>query len=41
MYAHECGLIGEDPKGPPANLMPFVSQVAVGRRPVVNVFGID
>ena len=39
--AHESGLIGEDPKGPPANLMPFVSQVAVVRRPVVNVFGND
>jgi UDP-glucose 4-epimerase len=39
--AHESGLIGEDPQGPPANLMPFVSQVAVGRRPCVNVFGND
>lgn len=39
--AHESGLIGEDPQGPPANLMPFVSQVAVGRRPEVNVFGTD
>lgn len=39
--AHESGLIGEDPRGPPANLMPFVSQVAVGRRPEVNVFGTD
>lgn len=39
--SHESGLIGEDPCGPPANLMPFVSQVAVGRRPEVNVFGTD
>lgn len=39
--AHESGLIGEDPQGPPANLMPFVSQVAIGRRPLVNVFGND
>jgi len=39
--SHESGLIGEDPSGPPANLMPFVSQVAVGRRPEVNVFGND
>lgn len=39
--SHESGLIGEDPRGPPANLMPFVSQVAVGRRPEVNVFGND
>jgi len=39
--AHESGLIGEDPQGPPANLMPFVSQVAIGRRPCVNVFGND
>lgn len=39
--SHESGLIGEDPRGPPANLMPFVSQVAVGRRPEVNVFGTD
>ena len=41
MGSHESGLIGEDPSGPPANLMPFVSQVAVGRRPEVNVFGND
>ncbi len=39
--AHESGLIGEDPHGPPNNLMPFVSQVAVGRRPFLNVFGND
>lgn len=39
--AHESGLIGEDPSGIPNNLMPFVSQVAVGRRDKVSVFGND
>ena len=39
--AHESGLIGEDPKGIPNNLMPFISQVAVGKRPVLTVFGGD
>jgi UDP-glucose 4-epimerase len=39
--AHESGLIGEDPNGIPNNLMPFVAQVAVGRRPILNVFGND
>jgi UDP-glucose 4-epimerase len=39
--AHASGLIGEDPQGTPTNLMPFVSQVAVGRRPHLNVFGND
>ena len=39
--AHKSGQIGEDPTGVPANLMPFVAQVAVGRRPHVNVFGDD
>jgi UDP-glucose 4-epimerase len=39
--AHPSGRIGEDPKGIPNNLMPFVLQVAVGRRPKVNVFGHD
>jgi UDP-glucose 4-epimerase len=39
--AHESGLIGEDPTGEPNNLMPFIAQVAVGRRPHVNVFGTD
>ena len=34
-------MIGEDPRGIPNNLMPFISQVAVGRRPVLNVFGSD
>ncbi len=39
--AHMSGLIGEDPQGTPNNLMPFVAQVAIGRRPHLNVFGND
>ena len=39
--AHESGLIGEDPRGIPNNLLPFVTQVAVGRRPHLQVFGND
>ncbi len=39
--AHASGLIGEDPRGIPNNLMPFVAQVAVGRRPRLAVFGGD
>ncbi|MDR2929423.1 MAG: UDP-glucose 4-epimerase GalE [Propionibacteriaceae bacterium] len=39
--AHESGLIGEDPAGIPNNLMPYVAQVAAGRRNRVNVFGDD
>jgi UDP-glucose 4-epimerase len=39
--AHASGLIGEDPQGVPNNLLPFVAQVAVGRRPHVNVWGSD
>ncbi len=39
--AHPSGLIGEDPKGTPNNLMPFISQVAVGRREKLSVFGKD
>jgi UDP-glucose 4-epimerase len=39
--AHESGDIGEDPRGVPNNLMPYVAQVAVGRRPHLNVFGND
>ena len=39
--AHESGLMGEDPKGVPNNLMPYISQVAVGRRDHLNVFGND
>lgn len=39
--AHESGLIGEDPKGTPNNLMPYVAQVASGLRTVLSVFGND
>ena len=39
--AHPSGLIGEDPHGIPNNLMPFVSQVAIGKRPHLNIFGDD
>ena len=39
--AHASGLIGEDPRGIPNNLMPYIAQVAVGRRPCLNVFGGD
>ncbi|MBR6085593.1 MAG: UDP-glucose 4-epimerase GalE [Spirochaetales bacterium] len=39
--AHESGLIGEDPQGIPNNLMPYVSQVAIGRRELLTVFGDD
>lgn len=39
--AHPSGLIGEDPNGIPNNLMPFISQVAVGRRDKLSVFGDD
>ena len=39
--AHPSGCIGEDPSGIPANLVPFVSQVAVGKLPQLNVFGDD
>lgn len=39
--AHASGLIGEDPQGTPNNLMPFVAQVAVGKREFVSVWGND
>lgn len=39
--AHESGRIGEDPQGIPNNLMPYVSQVAVGKLPYLNVYGDD
>ncbi|MCF4136662.1 UDP-glucose 4-epimerase GalE [Streptomyces sp. Tue 6430] len=39
--AHPGGLLGEDPQGVPDNLMPYVAQVAVGRRERLNVFGDD
>lgn len=39
--AHASGLIGEDPRGQPNNLMPYVAQVAAGLRPSLSVFGND
>ena len=39
--AHKSGLIGEDPRGIPNNLMPYISQVAIGRRECLSVFGND
>ena len=39
--AHESGLIGEDPSGVPNNLMPYIAQVAVGKRARLQVFGAD
>ncbi|KAG9148571.1 hypothetical protein Leryth_018293 [Lithospermum erythrorhizon] len=39
--AHESGKLGEDPKGIPNNLMPYIQQVAVGRLPELNVYGHD
>lgn len=39
--AHPSGLIGEDPAGIPNNLMPYITQVALGQRPFLQVFGSD
>jgi UDP-glucose 4-epimerase len=39
--AHESGLIGEDPNGIPNNLFPYISQVAIGKREKLSVFGDD
>ena len=39
--AHSSGLIGEDPKGIPNNLLPYIAQVATGQRPYLSVFGDD
>ena len=39
--AHKSGMIGEDPRGIPNNLMPYITQVAVGRREKLSVFGDD
>jgi UDP-glucose 4-epimerase len=39
--AHESGLLGEDPRGVPNNLMPYIAQVAGGRRQRLHVFGAD
>lgn len=41
MGAHKSGRIGEDPNGEPNNLMPYISQVAVGKRKHLSVFGND
>lgn len=39
--AHESGTLGEDPNGPPNNLMPFITQVAIGKREALSIFGSD
>ena len=39
--AHKSGLMGEDPRGIPNNLMPYITQVAIGRREMLSVFGND
>ena len=39
--AHASGLIGEDPNGIPNNLLPYISQVAIGKLPQLSVFGSD
>lgn len=39
--AHKSGVIGEDPNGIPNNLMPYITQVAVGKREYLNIFGND
>ncbi len=39
--AHKSGLIGEDPNGIPNNLIPYISQVAIGKREILSVFGGD
>ena len=39
--AHESGLIGEDPNGIPNNLMPYITKVALGKLPCLNIFGDD
>ena len=39
--AHQSGLIGEDPNDTPNNLMPYITQVAIGKLPILNVFGDD
>ena len=39
--AHKSGLLGEDPRGIPNNLMPFITQTAIGRREKLSIFGND
>ena len=41
MGAHESGIIGEDPNGIPNNLMPYITQVAIGKLPQLSVYGDD
>lgn len=41
MGAHQSGQIGEDPQGIPNNLMPYITQVAVGRREKLSIYGSD
>lgn len=41
MGAHPSGDIGEDPSGIPNNLMPYIAQVAIGRRECLQVYGDD
>ncbi|MBR5711980.1 MAG: UDP-glucose 4-epimerase GalE [Lachnospiraceae bacterium] len=39
--AHESGMIGEDPQGVPNNIFPYITQIAVGRRPLLTLYGTD
>ncbi len=39
--AHQSGMLGEDPQGIPNNLMPYVTQVAIGKRDILNIYGAD
>ena len=41
MGAHKSGRMGESPKGKPNNLMPYITQVAIGKRSHIDVFGQD
>lgn len=41
MGSHKSGTIGEDPQGVPNNLMPYIAQVAVGRREFLSIYGGD
>lgn len=41
LVAHRSGLIGEDPRGVPNNLLLYISQVAIGKLKVLNIYGID
>jgi UDP-glucose 4-epimerase len=39
--AHESGLVGENPKGKPSNLLPYITQVVAGKMPYLNIYGDD